>query len=89
MQVLDEVIYNGKRIQKKQFRAFIYGAEDKRKLVNSYDEFEANLATGIWFASKDKVPAKAKVLRKKPGKAEDSEGFKNIEDVIFPNDEGE
>ena len=84
-----EVIYNGQRIQKHHFRAFVYGLDDKTKLVNSWDEFEAHMATGLWFPSKEDVPTKAiKTPRKKPIKSEvlevESEAFKSIEDHIFP-----
>lgn len=88
MHATDEVIYNGKRIFKHQFRAFIYGVEGQSKLVNSWDEYEANLSSGVWFASIDAIP-KAKPQRKKPVKVEESEGFKSIEDHIFPEQEGE
>jgi hypothetical protein len=51
-----QVQYNGRSIAKEGFRAFIYGANDAKKLVNSWDEFEAHMASGIWFASIDDVP---------------------------------
>jgi hypothetical protein len=50
-----QVVYLGRSIAKEGFRAFVYGAKDSKKLVNSWDEFEAHMATGIWFASKDDV----------------------------------
>jgi len=58
MQQGSDIIYKGKRIDKAQFRAWIYGANGLRKLVNHWDDFEAHMSTGIWFQSLDKVPTK-------------------------------
>lgn len=46
-------IYLGRIVEKKNFRAFIYDANGQRRLVESWDEFEANMQSGIWFASKE------------------------------------
>ncbi len=57
----NEVVYNGQRILKHQFRAFIYGHEGQKKLVNSWDEFEAHLSTSLWFKShEDSIPTPTK-----------------------------
>jgi len=44
-------IYLGRVVEKKNFRAFIYGINGERRLVESWDEFEANMQSGLWFAS--------------------------------------
>lgn len=54
----EHVIYLGRTIPKEGFRAFIYGYEDTQKLVESWDEYEKNIATGSWFATKAAVPVK-------------------------------
>lgn len=54
----EHVIYLGRLIPKKGFRAFIYGFEGVEKLVESWEEYEKNIATGSWFASKATVPSK-------------------------------
>ena len=51
------VKYCGNIVPKEGFRAFIYGAEGKQKLVNSWMEYEAHIATGVWYSLKDEVPA--------------------------------
>ena len=43
-------VYLGRIIPKEHFRAYIYKANGDKKLVNSWDEFEAHMETGIWFA---------------------------------------
>jgi hypothetical protein len=45
-----EVEYLGRLVSKEGFRAFIYGRDNLQKCVNSWDEFENQLATGLWFA---------------------------------------
>jgi hypothetical protein len=44
-------IYLGRQVSKTNFRAFIYGHDGSKKLVNSWDEFEKHMQTGLWFAS--------------------------------------
>jgi hypothetical protein len=50
-----QVLYLGRSIAKEGFRAFVYGVNDQKKLVNSWHEFEASMASGVWFASKEDV----------------------------------
>jgi hypothetical protein len=44
------VHYLGRQVPKDGFRVFVYGKDGQQKLVNSYQEYEAQLATGNWFA---------------------------------------
>lgn len=53
--------YLGKIIGKENFRAYIYNAEGSKKLVESWDEFELHMATGLWFSKKADVIAIQKV----------------------------
>lgn len=41
--------YLGRIVSKEHFRVFIYSATGARKLVESWDEFEAHMETGLWF----------------------------------------
>lgn len=50
-------MYKGRMVDKNNFRAFVYGAKGERKLVESWDEFEAKMQSGLWFASKDDAEA--------------------------------
>lgn len=60
-------IYLGRIVEKKNFRAFIYGANGERRLVESWEEFEANMQSGIWFASvEDAEASKVKVELDEP-----------------------
>lgn len=93
-------VYLGRIIEKKHFRAFIYGSNGEKKLVESWDEFEANMQSGIWFATvedaaaskaivEDAVPVEVvKKARKKPvpkPKPEAVEPVDELEDVL-PDD---
>lgn len=44
-------IYKGRIIDKKIFCAFVYSPDGRKKLVKSWDEFEACMQSGVWFAS--------------------------------------
>lgn len=55
-------IYLGQIVEKKHFRAFIYGPNGQRRLVESWDEFEANMQTGVWFATKEEADEPAPVV---------------------------
>lgn len=53
-------IYKGRIVSKEHFRTFIYNTEGKKKLVQSWDAYEAAMQTGIWFATlKDALASKA------------------------------
>ena len=55
-------IYLGRVVDKKNFRAFIHGVNGERRLVESWEEFEANMQSGLWFASvEDAVASKPPV----------------------------
>lgn len=50
--------YNGRNLSqydKDKFRAYIYANNGDRKLVNSWNEFEQHMQTGLWFANKEDI----------------------------------
>ena len=55
--------YQGRMVAKDNFRAYIYGSDGSSKLVNSWQEFEDCISTGIWFDSIDNV--REKEIKKK------------------------
>ncbi len=50
-----QVVYQGRAIATDGFRTFIYSTDGFKKLVNSWDEYEAHIAMGIWFSSIDEA----------------------------------
>lgn len=61
------VIYDNRVIPKAGFRAFIYGANGETKLVNSWEEFEAYVQTGVWFPNMEALNAATDKKPKKKG----------------------
>jgi hypothetical protein len=49
--------YLGRIVEKKNFRAFIYSPDGKQRLVESWEEFEANMQSGLWFATQEDAEA--------------------------------
>lgn len=63
-----QVFYQGRWVDKENFRAFVYSA-DSQKLANSYQEYHQLIESGLWFSSKDEIepkhPINIKVGRKR------------------------
>lgn len=59
-QANDQFMYLGRWVSRKNFRVFVYSANGKEKLVNSYDEFNKSLESGEWFASRELAKPKSK-----------------------------
>lgn len=53
-------LYKGRIVSKENFRAWVYMPNGNRRLVESWDEFEATMQTGVWFATLE--DAKASVI---------------------------
>jgi hypothetical protein len=47
------VLYNGRSVPKDGFRVFIYGINNTEKLVNSWDEYQKEISSGLWFSTKE------------------------------------
>jgi hypothetical protein len=46
-------IYLGQIVSKKNFRVFIYAPDGSQKLVESWDEYEKHMESGLWFATRE------------------------------------
>ena len=62
----ESVLYCGRLVPVENFRVFVYGLEGATKLVNSWDEYEKAMATGLWFPTKDEVEAMHDEVEEKP-----------------------
>jgi hypothetical protein len=71
-------MYLGKVIDKKNFRAFIYGANGERRLVNSWQEFEANMQSGVWFATIEDAVSSKEVAKEEPKKKQPKRKIKSL-----------
>ncbi len=67
--------YLGKIVSKKNFRVFIYSVDGQEKLAESWDEFEKNMATGLWFPTVE--DANEAALSQDAKEKEDEGGFKS------------
>lgn len=52
---MNYVEYQGRMVKRHPFRAFIYSLDGKRKLVESYEDFQNALGSGLWFESLDAI----------------------------------
>lgn len=75
------VYYLGKPIQKKHFRTYIYGVNGEKKLVESWDEYEAHMQTGIWLDTLDAIAEKIESKRK-PRKPKEK-----LDEMIFRDED--
>jgi hypothetical protein len=62
--VKKQVLYLGRFVDRELFRTFVYKQGNVKKLANSYDEYQALLATGIWFDTIESVPKEDSKTRK-------------------------
>lgn len=58
-----QVFYNGIWIEKELFRTFVYNQKGQ-KLVNSWDEYQDALASGLWFETQECKPEEIKQPKK-------------------------
>ena len=62
-------VYKGRIVEKKNFRTKIYGQNGSKKIVESWEEFEREMASGVWFATLDEAgDTPVKIEKKKPVK---------------------
>ena len=81
----EQVLYNDRWIDKAHFRAYVY-SKDGEKLAENYEEFQALVASGLWFSSKEDInkvlPSKRNAIKAKLNlvpdvKAEEKPASKN------------
>lgn len=58
-------IYQGRIVSKNNFRAYIYASDGSQKLVESWDEYERHMETGLWFSLKEDAINRIPVKKKK------------------------
>lgn len=52
----ESVKYNGNTHLKQGFRTFVYNKDGEQKLMNSWVEYEAHIAAGLWFTNRFDIP---------------------------------
>jgi hypothetical protein len=75
----EPAIYLGRIVDKKHFRAFVYNASGASKLVESWDEFEAAMQSGVWFATQEDA---CSIQESKTKKKSRSKEVDTVEELI-------
>ena len=89
-------VYLGKIVDKNHFRVFVYAVDGSQKLVESWDDFEHCMESGLWFATKEDASSRVPVEKpkrsspKKPveekAEAEEVKSM-NLEDHVVKDDD--
>lgn len=68
-------VYLGNIVNKEHFRTFVYAMNGAKKLVESWDEYEKHMESGLWFSTQEDAIKRVPVERKRREK-------KVVEEVI-------
>lgn len=61
----DEMVkYDDRYVPKQGFRAYIYGYDNQKLLVNSWEEYQKEISSGLWYPKISDVPQKEKLEKK-------------------------
>lgn len=86
-------IYLGQIVDKQFFRTFVYSMDGSKKLVESWDEYERHMESGLWFSTqedaKSRIPVeKPKRVRNKPAaKPQELDDEPFIEEELIKDDD--
>ena len=58
-------IYLGRIVSKKYFRTFVYAPDGSKKLVESWDDYEKHMESGLWFSTKEDATTRVPVAKPK------------------------
>lgn len=78
--------YLGRLVSKENFRVYVYGSHGQRKLVQSWDEYQEHMQTGIWFATREDVVTESPKKTKKKKDVSLSEGVDKEKQDDFLSD---
>lgn len=78
-------MYLGRIVSKENFRAFIYAPDGSQRLAESWEEFEANMQSGVWFATPEDAKGSVAEKPKDAPKPRPSRAKKVVE--VAPADE--
>jgi hypothetical protein len=73
--------YLGRLVSKENFRTFIFAPHGGQKLVESWEEFESCMQSGLWFATKEDAFASVAVGEEHPKKSNRPKRVKKNEEV--------
>ncbi len=68
VQEIEELVpYLGRAVPRRGFRTYIFASGNKKKLVESYDEFELYTHSDEWFATQEEAEVTKKPRKKTEG----------------------
>lgn len=83
-------IYQGRIVDKKHFRTFVYAMDGSKKLVDSWDEYQKAMASGLWFSTKEDATARIPVPKpRKTGRKAKEKDFEQAMDELKESKESD
>jgi hypothetical protein len=70
----ETVLYQGRVIPKSPFAVYIYGPDNTQKGVYSWEEYQKEISSGLWYSSKEDVPKKHLTIKKADKNADANHG---------------
>lgn len=52
-EVIGQILYLGRWVEKRFFRAFVYNKDGQSKLAENFTEFEKMVSSGLWFETEE------------------------------------
>ena len=80
-------IYLDKIVDKKNFRVFVYGFNNLKMLVETWEAYQSAMKTGLWFAKEEDVKSTEKVKSKRVKKELINDELKKDDDISDKKDE--
>lgn len=65
------VTYLGRAVPRRGFRAYIFSSDGRKKLVESFDEFDLFVHSDEWFATREEAQGNVEVPKKPRKKTEE------------------
>ncbi len=78
-------IYKGRLVSKENFRTNVYSMNGSKKLVNTWDEYEQAMESGLWFATKKDALSRVPVAKLRVKRIKKEEAPVEVEDDFLPN----
>lgn len=79
-------VYLGRLVSKENFRAFVYAIDGGQRLVESWEEFEQHMETGLWFSTKEDALRRIPVEKPKRSRRVEVKKGEPIELIEQPKD---
>ncbi len=79
-------IYLGQIVDKQHFRTFVYAMNGDKKLVESWDEYEQHMESGLWFSTQEDAKNRVPVEKPKRTRAK-AQDKPSCDDALIKDDD--